>query len=158
MGTEYNGKDLKNTLETVDHLLHKAKMELHEVVKENESILKMFDEKQTKASDKIVTGVSHLIGRTPKRITPYRNWWSNSDFLFIECEDGQRIMILGNPSETIRHPDITPEQMKKTGFYNDEEIERAIDYIKAEKKRSEESRIQEKKRELERLSKELDGK
>lgn len=130
-------------------------MELHAVIEENERILKMFESKQTKSSKTIVTGISHLIGKTPTRITPYSTGYTFGDYLLIERECGTRIIIGGRPSETIRLPEITPEKMEKTGFFSKEEIQTKINYIECEKRRREQDDLRRKKDELERLQKEL---
>ncbi len=116
----------------------------------------MFDNKQSKISDKIVTGTSHLIGRTPKRITTFRD--SYNDYLLIECDDGQRVVLIGNKSETIRLPNLDPKEMKQSGFYTDSEIETKVKFIENKKRRDEQDRIDAKKRELEKLTKELSAK
>jgi hypothetical protein len=154
---EYDGKELRKTLDTIGNLTQKAKLELFEIEKENKRILEMFEIKQTKVSKNIVTGISHLIGRTPKRIIPHRvGFGSYSNYLLIECEDGQRVVIFGDDSENIRTPDFKIEQMEKYGFHTKEEIQRAKDYKDAKEKRDEEERVANKKRELERLQKELE--
>lgn len=151
----YDKKQLRSTLDQIDSLLHKAKMELHEVHNENERILKMFEYKQTKASENIVTGASHLIGRTPKRITSFSTGYTYEDYLLIECEDGQRIIINGRQSETIRLPNVEPEKMIKTGFYTDKEIQNKINYLENEKHRREQDALRKKQEEFEKLQKEL---
>lgn len=151
---DYNKENLRETLEKIDRLAHKAKMELREVENENERILKMLKDKKTNYSEKILTGTSNLIGRTIKRVYQYSKSFSSS-YLLIECEDGQRVIIIGDKSENIRQPNLSPEEMIDSGFYTDEEVNRKIEYRNAEKKREEEEKIEEKQRKLEKLKKEL---
>lgn len=154
--SDYNKKDLRGTLNQIYDLAHKAKMELREIENENEKILKKFEEKKKKYSEGILTGVSHLEGRTIKRVVHiYTGWGNFENHLYFECEDGQRVYVAGRDSESIRLPVFDLNKMIESGIFTDEEIERRKRYIEGEKKRREEDNRRMKERELERLQQEL---
>jgi len=156
METKYYKENLRKTLNNIDDLAVKAKMELTELQKENSNIVRQLEEKMTSKSDKIVVGADDLIGRKITRIVQVNGRRSDYvGYLLMECEDGERVIIKGNKSGAYDQPVLTPEEMKDSGFYKEKEIQDRIKYIEGDKKRDEEDRIRRKKRELEELQKEL---
>ena len=156
---KYDKSELRGTIEKITELAYKASSELREIENENKDILKKLEERKSGYSKNITTGISQLYGRIIKKISHVNSGGHSdySNFLLIECEDGQRVCLIGYSSETIRLPNLSPEQMKETGFYTENEIQRKVDYIEGKAKQDEKERIRRKQEELDRLTKELEG-
>jgi len=150
----YNKKQIQIEMQKVDSSLAVIRKNLREADLEQERILQMFKTKEINYSQNILTGVSNLVGRTIKRIVPASSGWGEySNFLLIECEDGQRICISGRDSCNM--PTFEPDEMIKTGFYTKEEIQKTIDSIERKKLSYEKDELKRKEEKLKRLQKEL---
>jgi len=150
----YNKKEIENEMSKVESALRNIRTNLREANTERENILKLFEERTSKYSPNILTSTSNLVGRTIKRIIPASTGWGDySNFLLIECEDGQRICIGGRDSCNI--PTFEPDEMIKTGFFTEKEIQDVIVQIERKKTSFEKDELRRKERELKRLQEEL---
>jgi len=74
-------------------------------------------------------------------------------YLCFTCESGKRVLIHGgNPYS----PNIDIEEMRKTDFFTPEEIGEKLAEIERQKRIRKQAQIEEKRRQLERLKRELD--
>ena len=73
-------------------------------------------------------------------------------YICFTCEDDSRIMLHGGEPYD---PNPNLEDMRKINFFSPEEIGAKLEQIERDKRRREQERINQKKRELERLKKEL---
>ena len=95
-----------------------------------------------------------LIGKTIKSIEviPGECGRTYDAYLGFACTDGTRVMIFGNNPY---NPCPSLETMQNTNFFTPEEIGDKASWDAAVKKRAEEDRLESKRRELDRLKKEL---
>jgi hypothetical protein len=74
------------------------------------------------------------------------------NYLCFTCESGKRVLIHGgNPY----NPDVPVDEMRKVTFFTPEEIGEKVVKIELEKRRRKQQELEEKKRQLERLQREL---
>lgn len=74
------------------------------------------------------------------------------NYLCFTCEDGTRVMLHGGEPFD---PDPTLEEMRKINFFTPEEIGAKLEKIERKKRQQEKDRLNQKRRELEKLKKEL---
>jgi hypothetical protein len=75
------------------------------------------------------------------------------NYICFTCESGKRVLIHGgNPYD----PNVDIEQMRKISFFTPEEIGEKLAKIEQRKRRREQERIDEKKRQLARLQREIE--
>lgn len=74
------------------------------------------------------------------------------NYLCFTCEDGTRVMLHGGEPFDPR-PSL--EEMRKVNFFTPEEIGAKLESIEREKRQREKDRLANKRRELEKLKKEL---
>ena len=158
--SEYNKDDLKGTLSKIDDLVFKAKQEFYAQDYFNREVLSKIKEYnkefECKVTKHILAGIEHLEGRTVKRVTSINSWGSSSNYLFFECEDGQRVFVHGNSSNNSRVPDVDIDKMIKADIFTQKEIEDKKSRIQREQESRDKRWREEKKRKLERLQAELE--
>lgn len=95
-----------------------------------------------------------LKGEAIKSIESIRGEFGRTydNYLLITCESGKRVLIYGgNPYD----PNPTLEQMRKTTFFTPDEIAEKVRWEEAKKRRKQEEIEESKRREYEKLKREL---
>ena len=92
-------KEYRQKLDNIKSATHDAIMAYHELKKEYEKMeekLKKYEQQaKTENSEKILTGISHMIGRKIQSIEHTYDYY-NGKYLFIVCEDGTRTTMIGS--------------------------------------------------------------
>lgn len=99
--------------------------------------------------------VKHLINRTIRSIDLINAEYGRTfrHYLGITCTDGERVLLAADGNTWNASPRI--EDMRSNRFFTPEEIALVLVYEEKEKRKREDSALQSKKLEYERLKKEL---
>lgn len=102
----------------------------------------------------VLLDFKELNGETIKKIESIRGEFGRTydNYLLATCESGKRVLIYGGNTY---NPNPTLEEMRSVTFFTPDEIAEKVRWEEAKKRRKQEELEESKKREYERLKKEL---
>lgn len=156
----YNSNNLKETLKSMQKAGDKALLEFYALEKENKKLKEQMEKIRNEYEEKvngreIRFDFKLLENKEIKRAEIIKSKsWSNDSYLAFVCKDGTRVIGYGQKAWCY---DVKLEDMEKSEFFTQEEIGKEREQIEREAQAREEKRLKDKKRELERLKKELEG-